>query len=616
MEAMLEDAVLPYTDPNINELILVNSFNEWHEDTQIEASVIALPTNTDDSATGSELTAGRFYEGYGTRYLEILRSATSSEPPPGPRTLTWQAINSRTQIDLGAPDVVDNMTHLQVGDGDTTDISVGGRIARRNVDPNEDFYFYFAVDDSFAFQGDQPELSITIDYFDSGTGTLTLQYDSDTGDTLPAFYKVGDNVTLTGTGTWKQHTFQVNDAYFGNRQNHGADFRIVGGIGNPFYLDRLQVTSGQTDWFEATSWTPGGGPPNSANQTAVFGGLITGPTVATLTSDVTVNRVEFDNATHSYTISGSNSVNIDRGTKPGLPATGVFVSGGSHEFEVVTNIRSDATVDVGSNSTLTFNNALNLMGNTLTKMGVGTVVFHNDLVTGGGAVNVQQGTVSGKGTVSGNVHNSGGTIAPGSSPGQLTITGNYTQQAGATLEIEIGGTTQGEEYDLLEVLGDAWLAGTLAVSLINGFVPDSSDTFTVLTVAGELTDLGLVLGGPDAGLFSLNVDTASDLIMLTAVAVGLAGDYNDDGAVDAADYTIFRDNLGGNSSVLNGNGSGAATVVQADYNLWKQNFGNSGTGSGAAIPEPSTPLLLMTSLLGLARIKRKHAAWSFRFEVS
>ncbi len=150
------------------------------------------------------------------------------------------------EIDLAAPDVADNMTHLQVGDGDTTDINVGGQIARRNIDPNEDFYFYFAVADSFVFQGNQPELSITVDYFDSGTGTLALQYDSDTGDTLPAFYKHGGSITLTGTNTWKQHTFQVNDAYFGNRQNQDADFRIFGGVGNTFYLDRLQVTTSQT----------------------------------------------------------------------------------------------------------------------------------------------------------------------------------------------------------------------------------------------------------------------------------------------------------------------------------------------------------------------------------
>ena len=150
------------------------------------------------------------------------------------------------EIDLGGPDVADNITHLQVGDGDTTDINVGGQIARRNIDPNEDFYFYFAVADSFVFQGNQPELSITVDYFDSGTGTLALQYDSDNGDTLPAFYKHGGSITLTGTNTWKQHTFQVNDAYFGNRQNQDADFRIFGGVSNTFYLDRLQVTTSQT----------------------------------------------------------------------------------------------------------------------------------------------------------------------------------------------------------------------------------------------------------------------------------------------------------------------------------------------------------------------------------
>jgi glycoprotein endo-alpha-1,2-mannosidase len=80
MEAMLEDAVLPHTDVDINELILVNSFNEWHEDTQIEASVVGASTNTDDTGN-MELTVGRFYEGYGNRYLDILRAATL--PIPG-----------------------------------------------------------------------------------------------------------------------------------------------------------------------------------------------------------------------------------------------------------------------------------------------------------------------------------------------------------------------------------------------------------------------------------------------------------------------------------------------------------------------------------------------------
>ena len=72
----------------------------------------------------------------------------------------------------------------------------------------------------------------------------------------------------------------------------------------------------------------------------------------------------------------------------------------------------------------------------------------------------------------------------------------------------------------------------------------------------------------------------------------MPGDFNGNGVVDAADYTIYRDNLGGDSAALGGNGSGAATVVVADYDLWKQNFGPSGTGSTSAVPEPTGLVLL------------------------
>ncbi len=94
-------------------------------------------------------------------------------------------------------------------------------------------------------------------------------------------------------------------------------------------------------------------------------------------------------------------------------------------------------------------------------------------------------------------------------------------------------------------------------------------------------------------------------------APGLPGDFNNNGTVDAADYTVWRNNLGAaNESALNGNGNGLNGVDQADYTLWKSNFGNSfGSGSGAAIssgsnvPEPSTSLLLL-SIAGLFSSRR------------
>ncbi len=139
-------------------------------------------------------------------------------------------------VDLGAPDVESGMTHVPVGDGDTTPIDIGGRTARRNVDPPSDSFFYFEVSDGFAFDGNRPEKAITVEYWDAGSGTLTLQYDSS-----GSAYRDGGTVALTGTNTWKSHTFRVSDAYFGNRQNQGADFRIFGGAGNVFYLDVIRV---------------------------------------------------------------------------------------------------------------------------------------------------------------------------------------------------------------------------------------------------------------------------------------------------------------------------------------------------------------------------------------
>jgi hypothetical protein len=81
MREMLDRVVLPHLDVDVNDLILVNSFNEWHEDTQIEPTIVAPATNSDDTPTGRGYTAGYQYEGYGNLYLDILRQKTG--PIPG-----------------------------------------------------------------------------------------------------------------------------------------------------------------------------------------------------------------------------------------------------------------------------------------------------------------------------------------------------------------------------------------------------------------------------------------------------------------------------------------------------------------------------------------------------
>jgi hypothetical protein len=95
------------------------------------------------------------------------------------------------------------------------------------------------------------------------------------------------------------------------------------------------------------------------------------------------------------------------------------------------------------------------------------------------------GGLSGTGTVTGNVANSGGVIAPGLSAGRLEVTGDLSLGSTSQLAIEIGGTIQGVSYDTISEAGSAPLVlnGALAVTLIDGFQNSiaTSNTFTILS---------------------------------------------------------------------------------------------------------------------------------------
>lgn len=97
--------------------------------------------------------------------------------------------------------------------------------------------------------------------------------------------------------------------------------------------------------------------------------------------------------------------------------------------------------------------------------------------------NLNGGELKGTGTIASSVITSGTTtIAPGLSPGALTIDGNLTLSAGNTLAMEIGGLTQGSLYDYIDVNGTLTLAGLLDLDFLNGF-EDSVQYANVFTLA-------------------------------------------------------------------------------------------------------------------------------------
>ena len=82
---------------------------------------------------------------------------------------------------------------------------------------------------------------------------------------------------------------------------------------------------------------------------------------------------------------------------------------------------------------------------------------------------------------------SNGLVAPGNSPGVITIDGDYEQQAGSSLQIEIGGLLPGNNnnnHDQVRVGGVATLGGRYDFSLFNGFVPTAGNSFTFIDTFG------------------------------------------------------------------------------------------------------------------------------------
>ncbi len=74
--SMIRDVALPNLDPKCDNIMMVTSFNEWYEDSQIEATSGTAPTSTtDDSDSGISYTGGQKYVDYEYLYLDILREA-------------------------------------------------------------------------------------------------------------------------------------------------------------------------------------------------------------------------------------------------------------------------------------------------------------------------------------------------------------------------------------------------------------------------------------------------------------------------------------------------------------------------------------------------------------
>ena len=288
-----------------------------------------------------------------------------------------------------------------------------------------------------------PTLSILI----FGNQGPTLTFNDSNGAVLPFLSPVLGALTSAPNAPAYTHTgFGITMNSGSNITNNSPNLMTLAFINDPF-LGGVGIVASSFDYSTGIFPLPSPGIPVTID--AASGNIL-------ITSNI-----GFEGANATLIFTGARDTNvtgniIDLG--PG--GTNVLVKNGS------------GTVRLTGRSTY--------LGSTTVNAGTllvdGSIASRNTFV-------YSTGTLGGIGFIGGNVFNAGN-VAPGNSPGTLTIGGDYTQTKNGTLTIEIAGKKDGQ-HDLLAVQGRADLSGTLRlVKVGKGPRLNVGDTFTIVS-AGQ-----------------------------------------------------------------------------------------------------------------------------------
>lgn len=200
--------------------------------------------------------------------------------------------------------------------------------------------------------------------------------------------------------------------------------------------------------------------------------------VSSADAQLTVGSTVVDLAGHDLTFDGAGTFAFSATlSDTGSGADGNLIKNGPGILTLEENQTFFSSALFVNEGTLNLSNGLtNGTGNGETILGAGT------LLTGTGRAGGLLLALSGS------------RIAPGGSPGTLTVA-DLVMDAGSTLALELNGTAAGSEYDQLSVfLGDVTLQGPALVFSL-GFSPNVGDVFTIIDnddsdpISGEFADL-------------------------------------------------------------------------------------------------------------------------------
>lgn len=314
-----------------------------------------------------------------------------------------------------------------------------------------------------------------------------------------------------------------------------------------FYLQDIRYVPRGRHWVGAgngSSGTPSNWESDASREEHdnwYLGPEIAQPVTIVVDPDEVVSQITFDSET-LYRLAGTGPLKL---VADGDGTTGFDVRAGSHTVQTPVQLESDAVFQALSDTLLTL----------------------------GGPVDVA------------------GFIVRVQGAGEFRINGAFTL-GGGTLEVFA------EEDAGLTIGPQATLDGTLRVLLEPGAEPGIGDAFELAIYSGSITEFD------DIDLPELDPGLAWDLaygdgsLSASIIAFMLEGDFNNDGAVDSADYSVWRDNVGAPAGALP-NDPNDTPIGDEQYATWAANFGAS-LAQGVSTPEPATSTAVVVALIGLA----------------
>lgn len=416
-----------------------------------------------------------------------------------------------------------------------------------STQPNPQALIWDEDNDRFIYSrdnsGDHDIARVTIN-----GSVYTIYTDTDIGSTV-GVEAVDGAVYWADRGSNEIHvsTDEVNKKKFTAATGLNAPHYMTE-IAQPDEVVRSWIKEGGGDWEDPYNWYYLSRP-DTSDEIAIFGSAIDGDVTISLDESCELKGLRFRDD-NRYTLSGSGTLILKGDTRRGRAI--IDVQEGDQRIDLHLILNSDTDVLLADATKIRFKDQLDLNGKELSITGLGQFRIEGVIEMNGGRL-----------------------VTDGLIPLVFTDLGTYDLDGDFEFDPDASfSLTLGESFNLIN--GEGNLNGATFDELIMPFLTPGLEW--------------------DTSTFYNNGT-------VVIVAESLNGDFNNDGIVDAADYTVYRDNLGSSNALPNDNDLGTP-VGSAHYDLWVANFGATAPSASSTIPEPASCVCVSTFLLFSCCVRR------------